>query len=100
VNPPPAPPSSTKGYTDALSLQGGIESRGVTYKGTHKPITSATCVGEPRYGSRMGGYPLEYHRFNCVLLDASYNMYNAEVVITKSNSQYFWWQVVSISRSG
>jgi hypothetical protein len=48
----------------------------------------------------MNGYQLEYHRFSCSLLDGQYNMYDAEVLITKSNSQYFWWQVLSIRPSG
>lgn len=106
VTPPPAaaPPggvggtTTTKGYALDLDLNAAIEKSGVTYEGSHVAIASALCAGEAQYGSKWVGYELEYHRFSCDLYDSAYNMYQAEVVITKSNAKYFWWQVVSIKQ--
>jgi hypothetical protein len=87
---------TTLASTSAAALQTGIEKSGVSYGGKHVTVASAICAGEAQYGAKWVGYELEYHRFSCSLFDREYRLYEAQVVITKSNSKYFWWSVISI----
>lgn len=101
ISPPPITSGSggvatTQATAQSSDLERAIEQHGITYQGVHKQITTAICAGEAQYGARWVGYTLEYHRFSCTLFDASYNLYEAEVAITRANSQYFWWKILTI----
>lgn len=102
--PPPSPPASggssgatsKKGYAQATDVETALQTHGISYRGRHVAITSASCIGESKYGARYVSYVREYHRFNCDVFDSNSNGYNVEIVITKSNATTFWWRVLKV----
>ena len=69
-----------------------------TTAGRHKDIVRAHCRGLRRYGVQQSGWRESYHRLNCDLTDADRNVYEAEVLIIRSSSTSFSWQILSGTR--
>jgi allophanate hydrolase subunit 2 len=87
------------GFAQEAAVAKSIASYGITYSGHHTDIVRAHCRGLRRYGVHRSGSLDSYHRLNCVLAGADRNVYEAQVVIIRSSSTGFSWQILSGTRS-
>ncbi len=86
------------GYAQEAPVAESIVSYGITYSGHHADIVRAHCRGLRQYGVHRSGSLDSYHRLNCDLTGADRNVYEAQVVIVRSSSIGFSWQIVSGTR--
>ena len=87
------------GFAHEAAVAKSIASHRITYAGRHKQIVRAQCRGLPRYGVQRSGPLDSYHRLTCNLTDADRNVYEAQVLITRSSSNgFFSWQILSGTR--
>jgi len=85
------------GYAQEAAVAKAITSQGITYAGLHKDIDRAHCLGMRLYGVQRSG-SLVYHRLRCDLTDADRHIYEAQVMIVRSSSTGFSWEIVSGKR--
>ena len=86
------------GFAQEAAVARSIASFDITYGGHHEDIVRAHCRGLRRYGVHRYGSLDFYHRLNCDLTGADGNVYAAQVVITRSSSASFSWQIVTGTR--
>ncbi len=86
------------GFAHEAAVAKSVASHGITYAGRHKHIVRAHCRGLRRYGVQRSGSLDSYHRLTCNLTDADHNVYEAQVVIIRSSSTGFSWQILSGTR--
>ena len=86
------------GYAPEPAVARSIALYGITYSGRHTDIARAQCRGLPRYGVHRSGSLDYYHRLTCDLAGADRNLYEAQVLITRSSSTGFSWQILSGTR--
>ena len=86
------------GFAQEAAVAKSIASYGINYSGRHKEIVGAHCRGLRRYGVQRSGSLDSYHRLNCDLTGADRNVYEAQVLIIRSSSTGFSWQIVSGTR--
>lgn len=86
------------GYAQEAAVARSIAAQGITYGGRHQQIERAHCVGLPRYGVQRSGSRNSYHRMKCDLTGADRHVYETQVLIVRSWSNGFSWQIVSGTR--
>jgi hypothetical protein len=86
------------GFAQEAAVAKSIASYGITYAGRHRDIVRAHCHGLRLYGVQRSGSRETYHRLNCDLTGADGNVYKAQVLIARSSSIGFSWQIVSGTR--
>lgn len=86
------------GFAQEATVAKSIASHGINYSGRHKDIVGVHCRGLSRYGVQRSGSLDFYHRLTCDLTGADRNIYEAQVLITRSSSTGFSWQIVSGTR--
>ena len=86
------------GFAQEAAVAKSIASHGINYSGLHQDIVRAHCRGLGRYGVERSGSLESYHRLNCDLTDADRNVYEAQVLIIRSSSNSFSWQILSGTR--
>ena len=86
------------GFAQEAAVARSIASYGITYSGRHTDIARAHCRGLRRYGVHRSGSLDYYHRLTCDLTAADRNVYEAQVLISRSSSTGFSWQILSGTR--
>jgi hypothetical protein len=87
VGPPPPPPPvyERPGWARSSDVGDAIEDSGVKWKGRHRSVDIAICVGLRRYGVLAGEFGAQqFHRFKCILDAADGRFYTAWILVTRS----------------